>query len=492
MPATAQPNLLLISTDQQRFDTIRPFAPDFLQVPHLEFLQDQGVTFERAYAETPICVPMRANLLSGTSGFEHGLTYNGPTTDVLDRSTTLPARLRRAGYGTAAIGKMHFNPQRARHGFDETIIPEDYYRWMRESGSLHQPMRHGVGQNELYPALSTVPAELSLTSWIAEESVRYIRDRRDPTAPFFLWTSFSKPHPPLDPPEPYASMYNSMTPPTPLHSAWSISPDAPEAFQRQRDRGAFDRMPEAALEQARRAYLGIITHIDHVIGRILAALQDTDLLKSTTIIFTSDHGEFLGDHATGNKVMWHEGSARVPLIVRPAPALDREWLAATSCSSLVSHVDITRTLLDQAGAETDATEGENLLDVAKDDTTDRVHLFGTAAERPGGHGEPTLLHLAVHDGRWKYIWYPEGPAEQLFDLVEDPDELINRANCPDAADIRAQLHEELRAYTKQRASQWLDGDKLPRIPARGDSRAHRRLTWWPGYHTEFHDQDVRH
>jgi len=98
---------------------------------------------------------------------------------------------------------MHFGPERRRHGWDEMILPADYYRQMERSGLPFQPMRHGLGQNELYPTMATVPEALTLTSWTAERCVDYIRERRDPTKPFLLWCSFSKPHPPLDPHETY-------------------------------------------------------------------------------------------------------------------------------------------------------------------------------------------------------------------------------------------------------------------------------------------------
>ena len=479
------PNILLITTDQQRFDTIGPHAPDFLRTPHLDHLAHEGVRFDAAYAQTPICVPSRVCMMTGQSPFDHGMIRNGSSTAVMGRTETLPALLRDQGYATAAIGKMHFTPPRARHGFDEMILPDDYYRWLRESGIPERPMRTGLGQNELYPGAATVPAPLTLTSWIAEESMRFIRERRDPTAPFFLWTSFSKPHPPLDPPEPYASMYLNAPIPEPRYGDWSTDERCPEALLRQRQKHSFDLISPDVIRAARAAYYGLVTHIDYVLGSIFAALQDMGLFDDTLILFTSDHGEFLGDHHAGNKVMWHDVSARIPFLLRPPKSWRTGWHGTTS-DALVTHADILPTLLAAAGGTPPSGgEGLNLLDVLSDQATPRPFLCGTAGEGPN---DEVPQYFAITDGRWKYIWYPEGPSEQLFDLAEDPHELTDLSQTCDVDPHRERLTAYLREHTPRAVSE----QGIVRIPARGDSVADRRASSWPGYHTEWSVPDVRH
>lgn len=501
MTTPRQPNILLVTTDQQRYDTIAPYAPPFLRTPHLDLLRHQGVRFDRAYAETPICVPSRVSLLTGQSPFRHGITANGSSSAVAGRTGTLPARLHDLGYATCAVGKMHFTPERARHGFDEMLLPADYYRAMAESGSPLQPMRHGLGQNELHPGASTVPEAMTLTSWIAEQSVRYIRDRRDPTCPFFLWTSFSKPHPPLDPPEPYASMYLHDEMPEPTTAAWSSGDAGPEAFLRQRQRGGYDLLSPEIVAAARRAYYGLVTHVDYALGRVLAALQDVDLLRDTTILFTSDHGEFLGDHRCGNKVTFHDVSARVPLLYRPARGDDTVEAGGVS-DALVTHTDVAATVLAAAGgAVPDDWDGTDLDALARGTATPRERLLGIAHDRaqdPDAPAEPPI-HLSIVRDRWKYLWYPEGPSEQLFDLTADPAERddLARRDPGRAAELRTELVEELvrRGSLRSRRRQptpWTADGALVRRPPLGDTERERRAAGWPGLHTETFGVDVRH
>jgi len=316
-----KPNILLITTDQQRYDAAGDAAPSFMRTPHFDHLCREGVTFSAAYADCPICVPSRMSIMSGQYVFTHGMTGNGPSSRVLKDLKTLPAYMNELGYQTAAIGKMHFTPQRARHGFQEMILPEDYYRHMGRLGYDVQPMRHGLGQNELYSGMATVPESLTLTAWTAEQCVEYIRERRDPTAPFFLWCSFSKPHPPLDPPEPYYSMYRNSPIPDPVFGDWSEDDRCPEAFKFLRQKQSFDLVPPEIIREARAAYYGLITQIDYNMGRVFAALQDMGLFSDTLIIYASDHGEYLGDHHAGAKGFFHEQSAHVPCVLR----LPQSW-----------------------------------------------------------------------------------------------------------------------------------------------------------------------
>ncbi len=484
--AQEKPNILFITTDQQRFDTCGPRKPSFLRTPHLDLLAHEGITFDRAYADCPICVPSRVQIMSGQYAWRHGMTRNGASSTVLDHENTLPADLARLGYATVAVGKMHFSPQRCRHGFQEMILPDDYYRQMRRSGNPLQPMRHGLGQCELEPTMATVPEALTLTSWTAEQCVDYILHRRDPSRPFFMWCSFSKPHPPFDPPEPYYSMYRQADIPEPVIGDWRDSENCPAAFLRGQQEQHYDLLSPEVIREARAAYYGLITQIDYNLGRVLSALQDRDLLRNTMIVFTSDHGEMLGDHRAGGKGMFHDPSARLPMILRPPRTWDAMKRGET-CSALTSLADVRPTLVAAAGGRSGKeVDGCNLVYMAHGNAQPRSCLEGVM-----GHLE-IPNYLAVLDQRWKYIYYPEGAVEQLFDMQEDPFETHDLGQCPKSESQRLTMRNLLEERLARRNSPHLKDGRLPILPLRGDTVAERRASRWPGLHTDELDYDVRH
>ncbi len=483
MAAEKQPNIVFITTDQQRFDTLPPYAPAFLRTPHINHLMRDGITFDRAYTATPVCGPARTSMMTGKSPWNR-------TSSPIIRESTLPSLLRGCGYQTAAIGKMHFTPERARHGFDEMILPADYYNEMEKSGYPLKPMQHGLGQNELYPSMATVPECLTLTNWTANQCVSYIRDRRDPTVPFFLWCSFSKPHPPLDPPEPYYSMYRSCPIPEPVISGWSEN-DVPAAMRRQRESWSDDLVSPEVIREARSAYYGLITQIDYNIGRIFAALQDFRMFDETLFIFTSDHGEFLGDHHTGCKIFFHDPSARIPFILRlPKSHVNRRF--GERVDHLATHADVLPTVLAAAGGKAPSDcDGEDLIACLDGKLKNpRKYLDGAYGDLIGK--DPWVLYLGITDGEFKYMWYPEGGAEQLFDLRNDPKELMNVAGSKKHSAVKKRLRDEIIRRQKEGGGLFLKDGDLEILPLKDDTEKERRSNPWPGYHSEHYHEDVRH
>jgi len=478
-----QPNILLITTDQQRFDTCGPAAPSFMRTPHYDHLANEGITFSRAYADCPICVASRTSIMTGKYVFTHGNAGNGYSSKYYDTEGTLPTCMAELGYQTAAIGKMHFMPQRKRHGFQEMVLPADYYIQMRESGLPYQPMRHGLGQNELYAGMATVPESLTLTSWTAEQCVRYIRDRRDPTMPFFLWCSFSKPHPPLDPPEPYYSMYRNCDIPEPVVGKWATGDECPIEFKRHRQAWSTDKLTPEVIREARAAYYGLITQIDYNMGRLFAALQDLDLFSDTLIIYTSDHGEYLGDHHCGSKIFFHEPSSHVPFVMRLPKNWDDRPNAVTN-DHLITLADILPTCVGAAGGTSpDDVDGLDLIALARGQAEPRTHVYATSNGRP---------YVAMTDGRWKYTWWPEGPSEQLFDLQSDPHEQHDLARQSAHKDQREHMQRTMINWLSEQNSDWVSDGELRIDPVQDDTEAERRNTFWPGYHTDSYEVDIRH
>lgn len=478
-------NIILITTDQQRYDTVGDLAPAYMRMPHTQFLINQGINYTNAYSQCPLCVPARISIMNGKFPHTTGATTNCETKDILGNRNTLPDLMRNAGYQTVAIGKMHFGPSRSKHGFDETIIPDDYYKEMIKSGNCYQPMRHGLGQNEIYPTMSTVPEALTLTSWITEKCVNYIRDRRDPNQPFFMWCSYSKPHPPFDPPEPYYSMYRNENIEGPVSGDWSNDKNAPLAFKRLRQMWGYDKISKEIIKQSKAAYYGLLTQIDYNMGRIFSALQDFDMLKDTIILFTSDHGEYLGDHNTFAKFFLHQPSTHVPFILRLPRDMDEKYFGITQ-SNPVTHADILPTLVSLAGGEVPKdTDGQNLLDIIENKTEPREYIEMVSKM-------DLLESIGITDGKYKYIWYPEDESEQLFDLINDPKEIKNIADKEQYKEIKLKLKNELIKSDNTKNIGYSKDGSLITIAKRNDSERHRRANPWLGFHTEYHTDDVKH
>ena len=491
-PAT-QPNILFVTTDQQRFDTCGPFKPPFMCTPHFDRLADEGVLFRSGYSACPLCVPARIEMLTGkhTTASREGVLARQPSIKPEDK--TLPMYLRELGYHTSFIGKMHVGRDRVRYGFDEVTQPDAYYRYMERHAGLQQPMRHGMGQNELYPAMATVPENMTLTSWIAEQCVEFIRYRRDPSMPFFLWCSFSKPHPPLDPPEPYHSMYRNSTIPEPVRGDWRDDGSCPAAIEHWTQMQGYDKLTPEVIRAARAAYYGLITQIDYNIGRILAVLTDSALIEDTLIVYTSDHGEYLGDHGMGAKCFFHEPSAHVPFLLRP-PLSWNAGLEGTVCDTAVTHVDILPTLVRAAGGKAPAGEGMDLLALLQGELAEpRRYVDGMECENQYWFGDfAPCDYVALTDGRWKYIYYFEGPAEQLFDLAADPQELHNLAGWPEHAAVQAEMRAELIRRHAVRGTTAVQDGTLVQVPVLEVEPHRARSGGWPGYHSELAPGDIRH
>lgn len=482
-----QPNILLITTDQQRFDTVGTAAPAFMRSPHYNHLAGEGIEFPQARSASPVCVATRMSIMTGQSPFSHGMFHNGSSSDLLTTQATLPSLLANLEYQTFAIGKMHFNPPRARHGFDEIILPHDYILEMQQAGQQVSFLKHGIGQNEHWPTMSTVPEAFTLTNWIADKSMNFIRERRDPTRPFFLWTSFGKPHIPLDPPEPYYSMYRDADIPPVLIGNWEKRDDCPITLRQGRYFVGAQEFTKEHIRAVRAAYYGLCTQIDYNIGRIIAGLLESGQLENTLIIFTSDHGEYLGDHCYLNKGPFHEVGCRVPFLMRlPKTWENRQY--GTECSALITHADILPTLVTAAGGvPPENCDGRDLIALARGEKEGAPYVIAAT-----GRSIESLNYLAITDGNWKYIYYPEGAAEQFFDLQQDPQELINLIFTVPAHPQKQRLQTLLISELTKRQLPLVNNGKLLAQQIRSTGEREWANERWLGYHSEYSDFDTKH
>ena len=498
METDKRPNILLITTDQQRFDTIRSLGNPLIRTPHIDHLVRNGIAFTSAYSDCPVCIPARWTLMNGlrAASYQHAY-YQDRDPLAVDPAHSLPGLLSGAGYQTHAVGKMHFWPERARYGFDSIRLPRDYYRYMEKHPHLGRPMMHGIGQNEMYPAMATVAEPQTLTAWTVDESIDFL-ETRDPTCPFFLWTSFSKPHPPLDPPEPYHSMYRDKPVPEPVVGDWTdgLLDKAGHIWD---DRGhPEDFLPRDVRDDAMRAYYGLITQIDYNLGRLFARLNEMGLWDETVILLTSDHGEMFGDHHGYGKAMFFEGSAHVPFIIKPPKARfsspeTADWQPGTRCAIPVGLCDVLPTVMEMAGIslmQHDVpTDGINVLSLLNPTERER-HAQGEPVRYVMGEVSGDHPKHFITDGRWKYIHHLNGGLTLLFDLHTDPKEQSNLAQQPEATLELQRLEEELKHRLRavghadlDVSGAWLDQEADPVC---------RRNESFPGLHSTHYEIDVLH
>jgi len=429
-------NILLLFTDQQRADTIAALGNPIIRTPALDRLAREGLAFTRCYTPSPVCVSARSALVTGLPPHVTGCVDNQPMPQ--DRPSFIE-RLRDLGYHTHGVGKMHFTPDARRlWGFEsrdvsEEMPPEtdDYRQFLDANGFDHVDEPHGVRSEFYYiPQPSQLPARLHNTTWVADRSIEFLK-RRDRRRPFFLWSSFIKPHPPFESPTPWNKLYRCAKMPTPFR---------PDRFDRvltywnhfqnrykYRD-GGYDRLLHKTI---RATYYGCISFIDFQIGRIIDALGRE--AENTLVVFTSDHGELLGDYGSFGKRCMLDAAARVPLLVR-WPKMLR---AGARCSAPATLLDLWPTFLSAACANEPQTcaDGVDLRSLVKRPglREDVISQF-----QDGRHG----LYM-ITDRRWKYIYSAPDQREWLFDLRRDPRE-TKPVRVPHLARMRKTLLQRLR------------------------------------------------
>jgi arylsulfatase len=442
-------NIVLILTDQQRGDCIGLDGHPAVQTPNLDWLGRSGSLFQRAYSECPSCIPARRVLMSGQApdvngmvGMQGGIPFEPPH--------TLAGELSNAGYQTEMIGKLHLHPQRKRFGFDHMQLADgtrgeqDYLHWLRAKGwsAVSDPgMAHGLSSNGWVGRPHHLPEELMHSTWCVNQALEFL-ERRDPTAPFFLNVSFIDPHPPLAPPQLYYDRYINRDLPEPVIGDWAEPMEPERGFS---PNAQHMRLDPEQMRCTRAAYYGMINFVDDQIGRLIQTLGDKGLLRDTFFLFTSDHGEMLGDHNMFRKTYAYEGSARVPFIAKAPDSLGMPSNVVNTAP--VGWQDIMPTLLDAAGLDVpDSVTGRSVLPHMRGET-DVVWRDVLHGEDSGTYGPDYAMHYLT-DGAWKYVWYSQSGREHLFDLENDPNELRDLALQPAADQTlnpwRVRLAQQLR------------------------------------------------
>lgn len=495
---SSRPNILHLMVDQQRYDTIAALGNPIIKTPHLDRLVRRGVSFTSAYSPCPVCVPARACMAFGQqphhTGYYENCCGNPAIEPQLAERQSFMGALTDAGYRTHGVGKCHFMPDRnAMRGFQTRESQEagysdpqhnDYARWYTQSGVEYHGDPAGTSSEMYYiPQLAPCPASHHPSNWIGDRSINFLHEhvKSNSDQPFYLYSSFLHPHPPFSPPYPWHVMYRAPQMPLPFVPRDVQALHTYVNKVQNRYKGIDAGWNSNMLRCMKAYYYACISFVDFQVGRILEALEAAGKLDNTMILFTSDHGEFLGDYECFGKRSFHDASARVPLLVSLPGVLPED----TRCDAPASLVDIAPTFCAAAGTQlkTHASDGVSLVDLAAG-SSDRDIVFGqhaythnvdtTRSRRKPAHDErniraqvaATSSYMAV-TREWKYFYSAPDDREFLFDRRTDPLETRSKDGLPAYADtltsLRARLHDHLRAGGETLGIDGNDWKRFPRM-----------------------------
>ena len=502
MTDTGRPNILWIIADQLRADHVGFGGNKVVRTPNLDALAGRGMVFDRAYVANPICMPNRCSMLTGRMPSAHGVIFNDRS--LAWNANTCVRELVKAGYATSLVGKSHIQHGLSRnvvqggaqaptyatpfppgwdtledgeryldgapeipdfYGFEHVefalghgdAVTGHHYRWALERGGkpaelVRDWLRPGPaveryeGWWQVYQP--TLPEELHSTTFVTQRTIHALKHHASGGKPFFLQCSFPDPHHPFTPPGKWwkahdpADMEDPRTFDDPLEHApahlrlirrWKPSSNMVQMFGPTRE----------LVRHARAAEYGMIEMMDDGIGQVLRSLADLGLADNTIVVFTSDHGDMFGDHGLMLKATMHyQGCLRVPLVI----ARPNDTGRRTTC--LAGSMDLAQTFLDLAGVAPFADmQGHSLVPLLDQMNPVRSQVMveeDFVLARAGGP-MPLRTRTLVTD-RYRYSRYSTGESE-IYDLVEDPDEVRNLAVEADRGVLRQELQDQMLSVT---------------------------------------------
>ncbi len=486
MARNAPPNILFITSDQQHYSTLGA-TNERIETPALDRLCREGTRFERAYCTNPTCTPCRASMITGMYPSQHGAWSLG--TKLFEDVPVIGDIFQHAGYATCLIGKAHFQPLASRpgmeslecqptlrdldfwrrfhgpwYGFDhlevarnhtwESHAGQHYAIWMEERGlknwrDYFAAWPHDPDDIKRRRAMRhwDLPEEFHYTRWTGERSRAFIERAHAAGRPFFLWASFHDPHPPYCTPEPWASMYDpdEMVPgelvpgehdKNPPHFAMTQEekPKFRELyFEDQGIHGGHSHLRDREeLKKDMAIYYGMVSFLDDEVGRILSTLDRLGLAENTLVVFSTDHGHFLGQHGLIAKAIHHyEDLLRVPWIVRWPGRVPAGKVSA----ALQNHIDLPLTFLAAAGLEIPGyMTGVNQLPTWLGGPPARTWSITENRHTLTNFHMDTLV-----TERYKITVYRKWDYGELFDLQEDPGEVNNLWDAPAAQEVKCRL-----------------------------------------------------
>ncbi len=456
-----RPNILWICTDQQRYDTVSILGNPHIRTPNLDRLCTDGTAFTTTYCQSPICTPSRGSFMTGLYPSTIHSNINGNACLHLpDRAKLISKHIADQGYTAGLIGKLHLSSpwdgyeKRVDDGYEEfhhsqspcQLIDSnnEYTDWLNENGVLDEVLDQSNRNDTLRGGVKyreNVPFKWHQTTWCANTAIDFIRRRTG--SPWFLSINTFDPHLPMDAPDDFRKPYETEDLPPPLFNESDLE------LQQLLSSHLFASIPERPGERHMRdkaSYYGMIEIIDRNVGRILDTLEEMGLRKDTVIIFTSDHGESLGDHALSSKgCRFHEGLVRVPLIFS-WPGVIQQGVVS---DALVGLIDIAPTLADIVQNPLEWVQGKSLLSMLVGDAPldyhhdyvrceyyDVLDLSWGKDEKPP---TPPSFATMYRDKHYKLNVYHGTQHGELYDLKNDPNEFSNLWADPAYKDIKYHL-----------------------------------------------------
>jgi arylsulfatase len=443
---TQRPNILWYCTDQQRFDTIRALGNPHVSTPALDRLVGEGVAFTHAYCQSPICTPSRSSFMTGLYPSRVHNTRNGNET-FPGYPPVITKLIAESGYDCGLIGKFHLQSAGRRtepridDGFsywkfshaprDDWDYGHDYAEWVRERGG---------DLNALRDSPERVPPELHQTTWATDCALEFMQDRQAHSQPWLLNVNVYDPHPPFIPPKVYADRFDPASMPGPYFRESDLKQQAKLAQVDFQDDLRAPEDHDAKVKQA--LYYAMIAQVDDQFARIVDYLDRTGQRENTVILFTSDHGEALGDHGLMYKgCRFYEGLVRVPLIFS-WPGVFQTGLRS---DALVELLDMTAALVELAGLEQpEQMQGQSLIPILKGRAPSDRHREFVRSEYfdaldphfTGGTGSFATMHRTR---RYKLCVYHDHALGELYDLQADPWEFDDLWDSPEHQELKNQL-----------------------------------------------------
>ncbi|MEO1732798.1 MAG: sulfatase-like hydrolase/transferase [Pseudomonadota bacterium] len=491
---SAKKNILFIMFDQLRFDYLSCAGHPHLHTPHIDRIADMGVRFTRTYVQSPICGASRMSTYTGRYASSHGAQWNGFPLRVGEQ--TMGDHLRKLGVDCWLIGKTHMRAdaegmarlglepdsiigaRQAECGFDVWVRddglwaegPDGFYDERRSPYNEYLKSKGYPGENPWHDfanagadgedlasgwfmANADAPANIeeadSETPWLTSEAIRFIDQAQ---GPWCAHLSYIKPHWPYIVPAPYHDMFGRNHVPAANRSEAERDDPHPifDAFMNNPVGRAFSR--DDVREKVIPVYMGLIKQCDDQLGRLFAHLEASGRMQDTMIVITSDHGDYLGDHWMGEKCLFHDCSAKVPLIIYdPSPEADAT--RGTTSDALVEQIDLAATFVEYSGGEVPdhIIEGRSLMPFLHGETPAQWRAFAVSEYDYSATPMAANLGVEPRDARlfmvttkdWKLMHDEGGARPMLFDLVRDPKELTDLGDSPEHAQVRERLYDHL-------------------------------------------------